>query len=604
MTATAPIPVKTPLENPHPGDLGPLPTPDGVLYRVWAFCRRSVLAHIEKPDGRTYTLPLEAAPGGYFFALDRDGAAGDLYHFSLDGAEPIPDFASHYQPRGVNGPSMVVDSRLFPWRATAWRRPAFNGQVIYECHLGTLTREGTFLSAIDRLDHIAELGATAVEIMPVADWAGRRGWGYDGVLLFAPYHGYGTPDDFRTLIDACHQRGLAVILDVVFNHLGPCGNYSHQYSDYFFHEGNDNAWGQNFNLHGENSPPVRALLRHNIRYWLDEFRIDGFRMDATHAVHDPSDVHLLAEAAGIVHRHGGFIIAEDDRNARSVLDPQEKNGWHFDALWADDFHHVMRVARTGDRRYFYSMFQGSADEVVRTLRHGWLYAGQFSPFHHGPRGSVADDFPPQSFVYCISNHDQVGNRLLGDRFHQVLSPAAYRSVSLFLCLVPETPLLFMGQEWGADTPFLYFTDMPGDVGRQIREGRRRELLHSRFASEENIDQMANPQAEETFLRSKLDWTELDRPEHGNILRLYRAGLKMRRELFGGMNPPREKWTVEAQQGAVIIRYRLGGRTVAVHHHLAGPSRVPAGKILLRSEAPEFGGACDSSQPETLVVEEE
>ena len=345
------------------------------------------------------------------------------------------------------------------------------------------------------------------------------------------------------------------------------------------------------------------MLLHNVRYWLDEFRIDGFRMDATHTIHDPSDVHLLAEASDIVHSRGGFIIAEDDRNTRSVLDPRDKNGWHFDGLWSDDFHHVMRVSQTGDQRYFYCMFKGSTDEVVQTLQKGWLYTGQVSPFHKEPRGTPADDFPPQCFVYCISNHDQVGNRLTGDRFHQVISPAAYRAVSLFLCLVPETPMLFMGQEWGANTPFLYFTDMPPELGKAIREGRRREFLHTKFATEEDIDQMADPQAEETFRRSKLDWSELEKPEHKRLLHLYQAALKLRRELFGASNPPRDCWTVRAEERTVVIRYQIGGRTVTVYHHQAGVSRAPAGKILLRSNAPGFGGDLDPSQPETLVVEE-
>jgi maltooligosyltrehalose trehalohydrolase len=595
--------MNTPLQNPFPGDIGPMPGPDGVLYRVWAFCHREVTVHVEKPDGQTYRLKLEAAPDGYFFALDPRGAPGDLYQFSLDGAPPIPDFASHFQPRGVNGPSMVVDAGRFTWKATEWKRPAFNGQVIYECHIGTLTPEGTYRAAITKLDHLVELGVTAVEVMPVADWAGKRGWGYDGVLLFAPFHGYGTPDDFRSLIDACHQRGLAVMLDTVFNHLGPEGNFSHQYSDFFFYQGKDNPWGQNFNLHADNSAPVRALLLHNVRYWLDEFRIDGFRMDATHTIHDPSDVHLLAQAADIVHSRGGFIIAEDDRNTRSVLDPKDKNGWHFDGLWSDDFHHVMRVSQTGDQRYFYCMFKGSADEVVETLQKGWLYTGQVSPFTLEPRGTSAADFPPQCFVYCLSNHDQVGNRLLGDRLHHVISPAAYRSVSLFLCLVPETPMLFMGQEWGANTPFLYFTDMPEDLGKAIREGRRREILHTGFATEKDIDQMAEPQAEETFLRAKLDWSELEKPEHQRILHLYQAGLKLRRELFGTINPPRDTWTVRAEERGVIIRYRIGDRTVSVRHHLAGLRQVPPGKVILRSNALTFGGDLDPSQPETVVTEE-
>ena len=592
-----------PLANPFPGEVGPLPTPEGILYRVWAFCHKKVVAHIEKPDGRKYTLDLEAAPDGYFLGLDRSGAKGDLYMFSLDDAPPIPDFASHFQPRGVNGPSMVVNEGIFPWKTWDWKRPAFNGQVIYECHLGTLTKEGTYLAAIETLDHMVELGVTAIELMPVADWAGKRGWGYDGVLLFAPYHAYGTPDEFRTFIDACHQRGLAVILDVVFNHLGPEGNYSHQYSDYFFYQGQDNPWGQNFNLHGENSKAVRAMLLQNVRYWLDEFRIDGFRMDATHTIHDPSDVHLLTEAADIVHSRGGFIVAEDDRNARSVLDPRDKKGWHFDGLWSDDFHHVMRVSQTGDQRYFYCMFKGSADEVVATLQNGWLYTGQVSPFHQKERGSLANDFPPQCFIYCISNHDQVGNRLLGDRLHQVISPAAYRSVALFHLLVPETPLLFMGQEWAAETPFLYFTDMPKEIGEAIRQGRRREFLHTKFATEEDIDQMADPQAEDTFLRSKLNWDELSQPKHRQVFDLYKAGLKLRRELFGPNNPPRDTWNARPEERAVIIRYQIGGRSIAVYHHLAGPSRLPPGKIILRSNALSFGGNLDPSQPETLVVEE-
>jgi len=595
--------MNTPLTNPFPGDIGPLPTPEGILYRVWAYCRKKVVVKIEKPDGRKYDLELEAAPEGYFFGLDRQGAPGDLYLFSLDGGEPLPDFASHYQPGGIHGPSQVVDAGIFKWQATEWRRPPFNGQVIYECHIGTLSPAGTYLGAIEKLDHLVDLGVTALEIMPVADWAGKRGWGYDGVLLFAPYHAYGTPDDFRQLIDACHQRGLAVILDTVFNHLGPEGNYSHQYSDYFFFQGKDNPWGQNFNLHGKHSKPVRAMLRQNVRYWLDEFRIDGFRMDATHTIHDPSDIHLLAEAADIVHSRGGFMIAEDDRNTRAVLDPKEKNGWHFDGLWSDDFHHVVRVAQTGDQRYFYCMFKGSTDEVTATLQHGWFYTGQVSPFHKTARGSNASDFPPQCFVYCISNHDQVGNRLLGDRFHQVISPAAYRSVSLFLCLVPETPMLFMGQEWAASTPFLYFTDMPKEIGEAIRNGRRGEFLHTGFADESNIDQMADPQDEKTFLRSKLDWSEIDQPEHRQVLDLYRASLKLRRELFGRSNPPRDRWSVRSEERAVIIRYELNGRKVTVYHQLAGPSTIPAGRILLRSNAPEFGGDLDLSQPETLVVEE-
>ena len=446
-------------------DVGPLLHESGVTYRVWAMGRNSVEVRIERPGRAERVLRLEPmGEMGYFCGTDPEGEAGDLYKFSIDDGMPIPDFVSHYQPQGVLGPSMVVDAAGHDWQAKDWKRPAWSGQVVYECHIGTFTPEGTFRSAIEKLDHLCSLGITAIEIMPVAEWAGVRGWGYDGVMLFAPHHAYGTPDDFRTLIDACHLRGLAVILDVVFNHLGPEGNFSHQYSDYFFHESKDTQWGQNFNLDGRNSEPVRALLRQNIRYWLEDFRIDGFRMDATHAIHDPSPVHILTEVAAVVHEHGGFIIAEDDRNLRTILEPREKGGWNFDALWSDDFHHTIRVSQTREQQYYFSMFKGTAEEIARTLQDGWFYSGQAMPLTNKARGTPGRDFPPECFVYCISNHDQAGNRLVGERLHHDISPASYRALSLFLCLTPYTPMLFMGQEWGADSPFLYFTDMPDDLG--------------------------------------------------------------------------------------------------------------------------------------------
>ena len=372
-------------------DVGPFLHEDGVTYRVWAFGHRSVAVHIEGVGGEKRTLKLEQAKdSGYFFGLDAKGKGGDLYKVAIDGGEPIPDLVSHYQPQGVFGPSMIVDAGKFEWQAKDWKRPAFTGQVIYECHIGTFTPKGTYRAAIEKLDHLVSLGITALEIMPVAEWAGERNWGYDGVLLYAPAHAYGSPDDFRALIDACHLHGIAVILDVVYNHLGPEGNFSHQYSNFYFHEGKDNPWGQNFNLDGPNCEPVRGFLRQNMRYWMDEFRIDGFRMDATHMIHDESPVHLLAEVAGIVQERGGFIIAEDDRNARSILEPRDRNGWGFDGVWSDDFHHVMRVSQTGEHQYFLSMFNGSPEEIATTVKRGWLYSGEYSTFHKKKRGTPAE----------------------------------------------------------------------------------------------------------------------------------------------------------------------------------------------------------------------
>ena len=585
-------------------DLGPCLHDEGVTYRVWALGHRAVSIHIEKPDGHKYAVELEQAKGsGYFFGIDPHGRAGDLYQVSIDGASPIPDFVSHYQPRGILGPSMIVDAHAFTWQATDWKRPAWNGHVIYECHVGTFTAEGTFRSTIGKLDHLVSLGITALEIMPVADWAGERNWGYDGVMLFAPANAYGTPDDFRALIDACHLRGLAVILDVVFNHLGPEGNFSHQYSNYFFHEGKDNPWGQNFNLDGPHSEPVRALLRQNIRYWLEKFRIDGFRMDATHAVHDPSPVHLLSEVADIVHQRGGFIIAEDDRNSRHILDPHEKQGWNFDAVWSDDFHHAMRVNQTDEQHGFFSMFRGTVEEIARTLKRGWLYSGEYSAFTRKPRGTPADDFPPQCFVFCISNHDQVGNRIHGERIQESIGAAAYRALSLFLCLVPYTPLLFMGQEWGTRSPFHYFTNMPEELGLKIAEGRKREFLERKVVTDPaELETMPNPQDEKTFLASKLDWPELQMKQHHRLLELYRAGLKLRRELFGGVNPSRDQWQIETDEAGVIIHYHLPQHAVSVHLRLKPGEGTAAtnSTALLRSNASEFSTSSGCDDPETLV----
>jgi len=592
-------------DSPKPNDLGPLLHKNGVTYRVWALGHTSVVVHVEKPGLPRRTLLLELIDdSGYFFGTDPMGAAGDLYSFSIDGGPLIPDFASHYQPRGVVGPSMVVDTKAYDWQTKNWKRPVWKGHVIYECHIGTFTQEGTFKSAIEKLDYLRWLGVTAIEFMPIADWSGQRGWGYDGVMLFAPCHSYGPPHDFQALVDACHSRGMAVILDVVFNHLGPEGNFGHQYSDHFFHRGQDTLWGQNFNLDGPNSEPVRNFLCQNIRYWLEEFRIDGFRMDATHAIRDSSPAHLLAELAAIVHEHGGFIVAEDERNERKILEPREKNGWNFDAAWADDFHHVMRVNQTQEHQSYYGMFDGSAEEIARTLQQGWLYCGQLSLFHNKARGTPCDNFPPECFIYCISNHDQIGNRLLGERLHHVISPAAYRAFSLFLCLVPYTPLLFMGQEWGTSSPFLYFTDMPDELGAKIAEGRKHEFLETKFVTDSaHCEKMPHPQNPETFSRSKLNWDEIQDNKHHLLLDLYRAGLKLRNELFSRDNPSRDSWQIEADENTVTIHYQLADKRVDVSLCLqAIAKKLPENsKVLLRSNASEFVDAALEEAPETIIT---
>ena len=585
-------------------ELGPCLNEKGVTYRMWALGRKKFVVEIEGATGKKRSL--ELAPGaepGYFSGNDPEGKAGDLYKYVIDDAAAVPDFLSHYQPRGVMGPSMVMDSTKYAWKCKGWQRPPWRGHVIYECHIGTFSPEGTYLSTVKKLDHLRDLGITAVEFMPIAQSPGTRGWGYDGVMLYAPYHAYGTPDEFRELVDECHLRGLAVILDTVFNHLGPEGNFSHQVSDFFFHQGRDNPWGQNFNLDGENAEPVRTMLRQNIEYWLKEFRVDGFRMDATHMVHDESAVHLLAECAEIAHRYGGYMIAEDDRNSRMLLEPMEKGGWNFDALWSDDYHHVMRVSQTGEQQHFYSMVKGTVDEMVTVLRDGWLYSGQRSEFHQAPRGTLGADLEPEHFVFCISNHDQAGNRLLGDRFHHGIETPNYRALSLFHCLIPYTPLFFMGQEWGSSSPFFYFTDMSEELGILVAEGRRKDFLSSNFARDENeLAMMSHPQEIVTFQRSKLDWAELEGEEHQRHLRLHRDALKLRRELFGAGNPPRRDWSVEKSGDGLVIQYRMQGLvSVYLHFYGAAPVVPEGGKMLMRSNAREYSGHDHPGGIETFVI---
>ena len=553
--------------------------------------------------GRVLSLAPAAGFPGYFVGFDPAGKAGDLYRYAIDRADPLPDFVSHFQPRGVLEASEVVDAQAYVWQTRDWQRPAWNGQVVYEVHLGTFTQEGTYRSAIEKLPYLAALGITALELMPLADFAGERNWGYDGVMPFAPSRAYGRPDDLRALVDACHAQGLCVILDIVFNHLGPEGNFSHAYSSFYFHEGKDNPWGQNFNFDGPHCAPVRALARQNIRYWLEEFRIDGFRMDATHMVHDESRIHLLAETAEEAQRHGGFMIAEDDRNVRSILQARSRGGWGFDGVWADDFHHVIRVSQTRERQHFFRMVEGTLTEIADTIQHGWYYRGQISPFHQAPRGEPCDDFSPQSFVYQISNHDQVGNRLYGDRLHQCISPESYRALSLFLLLTPYTPLLFMGQEWATSAPFFYFTDMSEDLGKKIEEGRKREFLATEMVHDpELLAHMLQPQDREAFVQSKLPWHEIERPRHRRTLELYRAGLKLRKRLFGAVNPPRATWQVEAKGSCVQISYKTPIGEVIVQLDLLGLQLEAEGELLMSSNASSFvGNATIQPGPVTTAV---
>lgn len=584
--------------------LGASCTPNGVTYRVWAPTRRSVrvLYGLDALVGRS--IALQRDDDGYFVGQDPEAKAGDLYRFFLDEQVAAPDPASRHQPFGIFGPSMVVNPQDYTWKCRSWLRPPQHGRVIYELHVGTFSPAGTFRGAIEHLDHLVELGVNTLELMPVHDFPGRWNWGYDGVMLYAPARCYGQPDDLRALVDAAHERGLAIILDVVYNHLGATGNHLPVFSPHYFHQERETGWGRSLNFDGENSAPVREFFLQNALYWLDEFRFDGLRLDATHAIHDHSPQHLLTELSAAVHERGAFVIAEDERNDAAVVSPDDPTGWGFDGVWADDFHHTVRVALTGERNGYFANFDGTIDEWVDTLSHGWHYRGEVAPQAGARRGTVCRHLRPERFVQCLSNHDQVGNRALGDRLHHLISPELYRAVSMLICLTPYTPMLFMGQEWAASSPFLYFTDHPGELGAKMAYYRRQEFEKVGLNNDPAVlDRMPDPQGKTTFAASVLRWDETKRPPHANCLALYRQCLNLRAHVPTLQNPPRENWEARKLGPHLLaLRWRepsgdwlllVNLRDAAEIKFTANPFTTPSGnrhwEAVILSNDLKFGG---------------
>ncbi len=506
----------------------------GATFRVWAPVAQQVAVVLFPHAGMDQTAAVAHAltrtEDGYWQAEVPHVQAGARYAYSVDGGDPRPDPASRFQPDGVHAPSAVVDPQAFRWSDGEWRGRPLDDLIIYELHVGTATEEGTFDALIPQLPYFAELGITALEIMPIHDFPGHRNWGYDGVNLYAPANSYGGPEGFKRLVDAAHALGLAIILDVVYNHFGPDGNYLSVFSPNYFTDLHHTPWGDAINLDGEGATAVRDYLINNALYWAHEYHIDGLRMDATHALIDESPVHILQQLTETVraslppNRH--FVItAEDERNdARLGLTPAQ-GGYGIDAIWADDFHHEARIALTGEQTGYYADYAGTTTDLARTIRDGWFYQGQRSTVNDHLRGTDPQPLRLPQFVYCIQNHDQVGNRPLGDRLNHVVDPAAYRALSALLLLVPQTPLLFQGQEWAASTPFLYFTDHNPELGKLVTEGRRKEF--EGFWRETHME-VPDPQAEATFAQSKLQWNERHEGNHAATLALYHALIRLRR----------------------------------------------------------------------------
>ena len=511
--------------------LGAEITPSGVVFRVWAPAARRVDVALFAPDGVEH-CPLAPEGEGLYAGFVAGAGPGSLYKFRLDGGPEYPDPYSRFQPEGVHGPSQVVDPGAYEWHDADWRGLPPGGLVIYELHVGTYTPGGTCDDLIAELPELARLGATAVQIMPVAEFPGRRNWGYDGVDLFAPSRNYGGPAALKRLVDAAHRQGLGVILDVVYSHLGPEGNYLRAFSPDYFTDRYDTPWGEALNFDGARSRWVREFVIQNACYWLNEYHIDGLRLDATHAIFDGSPQHVLAELAERARRslppgRRALFIAEDNLNQAALIHPCSAGGLGLDVMYADDFHHELIVLLTGQRDGYYVDFEGRPKNLARAVKEGFIYQGEESTYTGTPRGVPTTDEPAWQFLFFLQNHDQVGNRAFGERLHHLIGRQEYLAAAALLLLVPETPLLFMGEEFAASSPFLYFTDHSGELGKLVTEGRRREFQRfAAFADPAAAARIPDPQAESTFRASVLDLAE--RRRHGGVYRLYRDLLALRR----------------------------------------------------------------------------
>jgi len=507
---------------------------DGSVHaRVWAPKRSRVAFVILDPRGENGTsIELESEGNGYFSGIVPGAKAGALYKLKLDDDKEFPDPLSRFQPFGPHGASQLVESRRFPWQDDGWRGPSLEGAVIYEMHVGTFTPDGTYAAARKHLRHLADIGVSVIELMPVAEFPGQFGWGYDGVALFAPYHGYGSPEDLRAFIDDAHAHGIGVILDVVYNHLGPDGNFLKEFSEHYFKGSTE--WGEALNFDGEDSAPVREFFTSNAAYWVEEFHFDGLRLDATQQIFDTSTPHILAEIARVVQQAAAgrstLIVAENEPQNGTLVRSSEVGGCHLDELWNDDFHHAAIVALTGRNEAYYSGYRGTPQEFLSAAKYGFLYQGQWYQWQAGRRGSPAFDIPPTRFVTFIQNHDQIANAAFGIRVHKLSSPSRYRAMTALLLLTPQTPMLFKGQEFLSESPFLYFADHNRDLAALVRRGRAEFLgQFPHVAAPETTARLADPAADDTFASCKLNWEEAKRNAGQQAIALVRDLIRIRRK---------------------------------------------------------------------------
>jgi maltooligosyltrehalose trehalohydrolase len=509
------------------------------------------------------------------------------YAFAVDGGEALPDPRSPSQPKGIFGPSRLVDHQAFSWTDSAWQPPPLSAAVVYELHIGTFTPQGTFDSAIDKLDELVRLGITHIQLMPVTEFSGEHGWGYDGTLLYAPHHAYGGPDGLKRFVDACHSRGLSVLLDVVYNHLGPAGNDLARFGPYFT-ERYATPWGQAMNFDGPESDEVRRFFYDNALMWLRDYHFDGLRIDAVHAIIDTSAVHFLeqlaSEVAALQAQVGRHLvlIAESDLNDPRVVQPQAIGGYGIHAQWNDDFHHALHSVLTGEKDGYYVDF-GSLSDLAKALKQAFVNDGRYSPFRRRHHGRPVRGLPGNAFLGYLQNHDQIGNRAKGERSSHLLPVSRLKIAAALVLTAPFVPMLFQGEEWGATSPFLYFTDHDEELGRAVTAGRRQEFASFGW----NPEEVPDPQTLETFERSKLNWNEREQEPHAGLLQWHRQLIELRRELaalsVGRLEDVRvqfdesAKWLV-MERGNVAVACNLNQLTQVVPTTLSSN-----GKILLASE---------------------
>lgn len=582
----------------------------GTSFRVWAPARAKMEVVLESG-----TAKLERESGGYFSGIVPGVGAGFLYRFRLGDGEAFPDPASRFQPEGPHGPSQVIDPSAFRWTDSAWKGCSLEGQIIYEMHVGTFTREGTWEAARRELPELASLGITVIEVMPVAEFPGRFGWGYDGVDFFAPTRLYGWPDEFRRFVDDAHRAGIGVILDVVYNHVGPDGNYLKAFSPFYFTERYKNEWGEAINFDGENSGPVREFFLTNAAYWTEEFHLDGLRLDATQQIFDCSPKNIMTEIGERVRQaaraRNTIIVAENESQHACLGRPVERGGYGLDALWNDDFHHTAMVALTGRNEAYYTDYRGTPQEFISAIKHGFLFQGQRYTWQGKRRGSPALDLRPPQFVTFIQNHDQVANSGRGDRVHKQTSPGKLKAMTALLLLGPGTPMLFQGQEFAASSPFLFFADHHAELNRLVGEGRRQFVSQFRsLAGPEMRSCFANPGDSSTFERSKLDLSERER--YSEIYRLHKELLKLRREdpVFRSQKPCSVDGAVLSSDAFVLrffgqkgddrlllVNFGIDLRLDPAPEPLLAPPEGMRWKTIWSSEDPRYGG-CGTFPPDT------